>query len=395
MQHDLRRPLVAHGARATSRHARAAGTHALVAWMWLVALLMCAACSSHAASSEDPDGGHAAFTVGGTVEGLAGTGLMLRSASGEILAVAGSSFTFATPVDSGGHYAVEIIAQPSAPTQACELSNASGEVDDADITNLAIVCQTRRFAIRGAIAGLTGSGLRLRNNGGDEIAASGTTFAFPTSVLSGADYRVTVAQQPSGQVCTVSAGAGMVGGADVTGIAINCALAKFTIGGTTSGRANNGLVIQNNGGDDLGVSNGAFAFATPVASGDSYAVTVKAQPTNPSQVCTITNGSGTVSNANVSNIQVTCVTTKFQLGGMVKGLAAGNTLTLLDNGIDALAITANGSFVFATPIASGQPYAVTVASVTGAVAQSCTVANASGTVADTVVSNIAVTCTAK
>ncbi|HET9625829.1 MAG TPA: hypothetical protein VFP84_30910 [Kofleriaceae bacterium] len=339
-----------------------------------------------------------AFTVGGTVEGLAGTGLMLRSASGEMLAVTGSSFRFATAVESGGHYEVEIAAQPTAPAQTCVLSHGSGDVADADITDVAIVCETQRFAIRGSIAGLTGSGLRLRNNGGDEIAASGTTFAFPTAVLSGAGYSVTVAQQPSGplQTCTVSAGAGTVGAGDVTSVTVNCGPRTFTIGGTTSGLAGSGFVLQDNFADDLAVNgNGAFAFATPIATGDPYAVTVKTQPINPAQVCTVTNGSGQVMSANISQIQVRCVTSAFPVGGSVSGLAPGNTLTLLDNGGDALAVTANGAFVFGRLVGNGQSYTVTVASVTGATAQRCVVANGTGTVSDASVSSVVVTCTAR
>jgi hypothetical protein len=68
-------------------------------------------------------------------------------------------------------------------------------------------------------------------------------------------------------------------------------------------------VLRNNGGDDL-VRNatGAFAFATPVASGANYAVTVYAPPTNPYQICAVTSGSGTIGAANVTSVSVSCVT---------------------------------------------------------------------------------------
>jgi len=88
----------------------------------------------------------------------------------------------------------------------------------------------------------------------------------------------------------------------------------FTIGGTVSGLAGSGLVLRNNGGDDLAISgNGGFTFATPVPDGDMYNVTVASQPSGPAQNCTVSNGSGTVSGANVTNVQVTCVT-----GGQVQ-----------------------------------------------------------------------------
>ena len=88
----------------------------------------------------------------------------------------------------------------------------------------------------------------------------------------------------------------------------------FTIGGTVSGLAGSGLVLRNNGGDDLAISgNGGFTFATPVPDGDMYNVTVATQPSGPAQNCTVSNGSGMVSGANVTNVQVSCIT-----GGQVQ-----------------------------------------------------------------------------
>ena len=44
-----------------------------------------------------------------------------------------------------------------------------------------------------------------------------------------------------------------------------------------------------------------------LVSGNPYQVRVKTQPTNPVQVCTITNASGTIEDANVTNVEVRCV----------------------------------------------------------------------------------------
>lgn len=81
----------------------------------------------------------------------------------------------------------------------------------------------------------------------------------------------------------------------------------YTVGGAVSGLLGSGLVLQDNGGDDLRVSaDGNFTFATPVGAGLPYAVTVLTQPSSPAQVCTVQNGSGTAS-ANVTNVAVSCV----------------------------------------------------------------------------------------
>ncbi|HCL85930.1 MAG TPA: hypothetical protein DIC45_05380 [Comamonadaceae bacterium] len=77
-----------------------------------------------------------------------------------------------------------------------------------------------------------------------------------------------------------------------------------TIGGSVSGLIGAGLVLRNNGGDDLAIgADGPFVFATPVAQGGAYAVSVLAQPTG--QTCSVANGSGTAS-ADVSDVRVEC-----------------------------------------------------------------------------------------
>lgn len=81
----------------------------------------------------------------------------------------------------------------------------------------------------------------------------------------------------------------------------------YTIGGTVSGLTGSGLILQNNGGNNLAISNGAFSFTTALATGAAYVVTVLTPPTGPSQTCTVvTNGSGTVGAANVTNVAVLC-----------------------------------------------------------------------------------------
>ena len=64
-------------------------------------------------------------------------------------------------------------------------------------------------------------------------------------------------------------------------------------------------MLQDNGGDNLSVTaNGSFTFATSLASGAAYSVTVKTNPSG--QTCTVSNGSGTIGSANVTNVAVSC-----------------------------------------------------------------------------------------
>lgn len=79
----------------------------------------------------------------------------------------------------------------------------------------------------------------------------------------------------------------------------------YSVDGTVTGLAGT-VVLQNNGGDDLTITaDESFTFETALADGSAYAVTVSTQPFG--QTCTISNGSGTISSANVSNVSVSCV----------------------------------------------------------------------------------------
>ena len=80
----------------------------------------------------------------------------------------------------------------------------------------------------------------------------------------------------------------------------------------------------------------------------------------------------------------------FTLGGTVTGLAAGGALVLQNNGGDDLAVSANGGFTFATPLAAGAAYAVAVK--TQPAGQACTVKSGSGTLGSANQSSVEVAC---
>jgi uncharacterized repeat protein (TIGR03803 family) len=79
------------------------------------------------------------------------------------------------------------------------------------------------------------------------------------------------------------------------------------------------------------------------------------------------------------------------VGGNVSGLNDGQSVTLLNNGGDALSVVSNGGFVFSKPLAAGGgAYAVTVQSHTAGI--KCTIGNGSGTAGTSDVTNVAVSC---
>lgn len=359
-------------------------------------VVLCSVCSLVVAGCGDDI--KPAVTIGGSVSGMAGTGLVLRNNGGDELAIDHDGpFQFATPVVFGASYTVTVANQPSSPTQTCVVANGNGQIDaDAPITSVVVTCQTGVFSVGGTVSGVTGSGLVLRNNGADDVAISADgPFTFPTAVRSGAAFAVTVENQPAGpsQTCTVSGGSGTVGAGPVTTVVVNCAVDRFTLGGTVSGLSGT-VVLQNNGGDDITISsNGGFAFPTTVASGATYAVAVVTQPASPiSQTCTVSAGTGTATNADITSVRVDCTTDTFTVGGTVTGLA-GTGLVLRDNAGDDLTITSNGTFAFATPVASGSGYDVTVLANPSAPQQTCVVSAGAGTVGGGDVTSVVVTCT--
>jgi Galactose oxidase, central domain len=163
-----------------------------------------------------------------------------------------------------------------------------------------------------------------------------------------------------------------------------------TISGTVTGLTGTGMVLQDNGGDDLTIiANGTFTFKTAVSG--AYAVTIKTQPSGPTQNCTVAFGSGTAT-ANVTNVQINCGS-GLTVGGTVSGLI-GSGLVLQNNGTNNFQVTGTGNvpFTFSSPITAGTTYAVTILSQPTTPAQVCAVVNGTGTVKGNV-TNVEVICT--
>lgn len=80
--------------------------------------------------------------------------------------------------------------------------------------------------VGGSVSGLTGSGLVLQNNGGDNRAVTANgAFGFATSLGAGAPYAVSVLTQPAGQTCSVQNGSGTAN-AVVSNVLVSCAVAS-------------------------------------------------------------------------------------------------------------------------------------------------------------------------
>jgi len=184
------------------------------------------------------------------------------------------------------------------------------------------------YSMSGAVSGLVGT-LVLQNNGADNLTVSvNGPITFANQLASGGTYAITVLTQPSGSTCVVKNATGTIDSGNISNITVVCTVNQSSGGGDSGGGNSGGgtsggggtstytvsatvsglvgtAVLQNNGGNNLSVStNGVATFSTALANGATYAVTVLTKPA--SQICTVSNGTGTIASANVTNITVVC-----------------------------------------------------------------------------------------
>ncbi len=347
------------------------------------------------------------YTVGGTVSGLDGSGLVLASNTGETLHVSGNgSFTFKTTFPAGSPYYVLVLAQPGTPTQTCLATNSAGTVQNGNVTGITVACQDKAAGtddtIGGVVIGLTGSGLVLQNvwpmgpPGADTITvAKDGTFVFPTALPSGTHYNVSILSPPinPNEDCAVLNGQGTTADSDIVNVGIVCVVNSsptHSIGGTVTGVSGT-LVLQDNGRDDLTITaDGPFKFPLGIPSGSSYDVTTKSAGGAQSQVCTFVNATGMVGDSDITNVTINC-TANAGLTATVSGLAGtGLTLQNTTNG-DSLPVAANGTVVFPVGVGNGQAYNVAVTAQPTNPTQTCVVTNGAGTAPET--TPVTVACT--
>ena len=196
----------------------------------LIALAQLAGCGGGGGGPSSPP--VPTYTIGGTITGLTGSGLVLQLNGGGNLPVSANAtaFTFATQLASGAAYTVSVLTQPTNPSQTCTVTSGSGNVGSASVASISVSCTTNNFTVGGTVSALTGTGLVLRNNDGNDLPIGGNgAFTFTTAIFSGTAFAVTVSTQPTGpaQTCSVTSGSGTVGAANVTNVGVSCG---FTIG---------------------------------------------------------------------------------------------------------------------------------------------------------------------
>ena len=147
----------------------------------ILSILALSACSD--------GGGDSTAVVAGIVSGLSsGTSVVLQNNGGDDTTVTTDGlFAFSTPVANGAPYNVTVLVQPFGET--CVVNNGSGTADGTNAIDVSVLCSLASYPIGVTVAGLTGTGLVVQNNGGDplSIAANGSD-QFSVMVESGSPY---------------------------------------------------------------------------------------------------------------------------------------------------------------------------------------------------------------
>ncbi|MDH5717216.1 MAG: hypothetical protein OEZ22_06225, partial [Spirochaetia bacterium] len=242
------------------------------------------------------------YSIGGTVTGLSSGTLIIKNNETDILNItANGEFLFDELLPGDALYNVTIVSNPEG--QYCTITNGSGIIASSNITNIEIICQSGYY-VGGTVNGITSGNLVLQNNGGDNIEISSDgPFSFPIIMAADTAYTVSIFQNPTGHLCSITNAAGTIGASDITNITVNC-ISTWTVWVDVTGITSGSLTLQNNAGDDIPVSaDASYSFATMLSDGATYNVTT----TNPTgHLCTVTGGVGTIALSDVT-VTVNCI----------------------------------------------------------------------------------------
>ena len=176
--------------------------------LWIgAAIAALVGCSEGEKAPPPPAAPPVPITVGGSVSGLSGSGLVLQLNGANDLAVnANGRFNFPNVLAKGSSYSVTVKSSPSAPVrQTCTVAQGSGSIVNSPVNNISVTCVTNSYAVGGTVSGLSGKGLMLQLNGANDLAiASNGKFIFTGVRLpDGSDYNVAIKATPAKQACKI------------------------------------------------------------------------------------------------------------------------------------------------------------------------------------------------
>jgi hypothetical protein len=251
-----------------------------------------------------------AYSVGGTLSGLgSGLNVVLQNNGGDDLTLSENGLlVFASELLDSATYNVTVLTTPMG--QTCTVSNGTGTIRGAAVTDIAVTCVDNpvTYSISGKVSGAP-LAVTLTLSGEASATTTSAAGAYSFASLPNGSYRIT----PNLKDYTFEPDKidVIINEQNVTDQNFTASLIHtYPVGGTLSGLgAGLAVLLHNTTEKDterfcLGF-NGPFSFVTEVADGASYSVTVSIQPSG--QTCTVSNDTGTISGAAVTDIAVTCM----------------------------------------------------------------------------------------
>jgi len=283
----------------------------------------------------------------------------------------------------------------------------------AKVTANANINVSTQYQVGGVVLGLSaGDGIVLQNNLSDSAAITGggtgnDPFTFPTKLLSGESYNISVFSAPLTKTCVAGGNLGTVANMNISSIQVTCSnVTIHTVGGSISNLSGTGLTLKNtiNGvtADFFSPNPGAvnYTFPSSLTTTNTYNVTVFSQPANPSQNCTVSAPSGTMANTNVTGVNINCTTNTYTTGGTISGLLSTESITLSDG---ILPVSGSLTLGPGAPLVAGSiqsfnfpakadktAYNITVT--TPPAGKTCAVTNGAGTLTGSNAINVFITC---
>ena len=342
------------------------------------------------------------YSLSGTASGLIGN-VELELNDDERITVTPSelSFQFDTRFISQASYTVTI--ETAAGAQTCVLQNSAGNITNADVSGISLVCpeivSASEYQIGGSVTGLTGS-VTLRNNSTAEelVITENGLFTFFDLQATGTFYTAAILENPDNQTCIftpASSASGEVAEQDITSISLVCAdnvTPRFFVSGSISGLdAQQTVSLSLNGNPAISFTGAEFSFAEGLLNQQAYSVNVVSKPSYYS--CVSEEAQGTIISADISNINIVCLHDTFNVGGSVAGHLGQVTISYTDNDTDTRQVNVTqeqSDFIF-EDVLDGTSYTIN-AVIDQSTGQTCQVINAASSLNGSNISNVNVTC---
>ena len=229
--------------------------------LFLTILFILASCGG-----DKVDGGEVSFhNVRAEVTGLNGS--LILSTNGKLTTVSeDQSESQLTLLEEGVVYNVITVLQPVG--QQCSINDGSGVVGQADI-NINVNCENIEYTIKGYVSGLINEIVLSidEGQGGSTLAIDADgVFDSERVYIHGDNYSISIATQPTGQICALFNGSGTFDVAYMANIAVTCDNTPIALAGSKTTNQDVGFssILES---EVINVNNQKFAITAQPASG--------------------------------------------------------------------------------------------------------------------------------